>query len=94
MVAGAHNILSAGNSIGSDFLEEAQELLVAVPRVAGIGDLAGGDVQGGEQRGGAVAAVVVAGALGQAGPDRQDGLGPVQGLVIRGKRSGSWCLCW
>ena len=42
-----------------DLLEEPQELLVPVPGVAGVGDLAGGDLQRGEQRGGAVPDVVV-----------------------------------
>ena len=41
-------------------LQELQELLVAVPRVAGVrGDLAGCYLQRGEQRGGAVPLVVV-----------------------------------
>jgi len=34
---------------GGYLLQEAQELLVAVARIAGVGDLAGGGVQGGEQ---------------------------------------------
>src|ERR1700678_1964437 len=41
-----------------DLAEEPQELLVAVPGAASVGDLAGGDFQGGEQRGGAVPDVV------------------------------------
>ena len=45
---------------GGDLLQEPQELLVAVPRVAGVrGDLPGGDLQRGEQGGGAVALVVM-----------------------------------
>jgi len=31
-----------------DLFEEAQELLVVVPRLAGAGDLSGGDRQGGD----------------------------------------------
>ena len=65
-----------------DLLEEPQELLVPVPRVAGVGDLAGGDLQCGEQRGGAVADVVVGGLLRQPGPHRQDRRSPVQGLDL------------
>src|SRR6476659_9049094 len=55
-----------------DLLEETQELLVAVPGLAGVDDLAGGHLQGGEQRGGAVADVVVGGLLRHPGHDRQD----------------------
>src|SRR3712207_9036098 len=50
--------LAVGVGAG-DLPQEAQELLVAVPRLAAGGDRAGGDVQRGEQRGGAVAEVVV-----------------------------------
>jgi hypothetical protein len=39
--------------------EEAQELLVPVPRQAGLGDLAGGNLERGEQGGRAVPDVVV-----------------------------------
>ncbi len=35
-------------------LRKREELLVAVPRVASVDDLAGGDLEGGEQGGGAV----------------------------------------
>ena len=68
---------------GGDLLQEPQELLVAVPRVAGVrGDLAGGHLQGGEQRGGAVPGVVMGPAGGQAGPQREHRRGPVQGLDL------------
>jgi hypothetical protein len=60
-------------------LEEAQEFLVPVPGVAGVGDLAGGDLQGGEQRGGAVPDVVAGLLLGDP-RQRQDRRGPVEGL--------------
>ena len=66
-----------------DLLEEAQELLVAVPGQAGVDDLAGGDLEGGEQRGGAVADVVVRGLLRHPGHDRQDRGRPLQGLHLR-----------
>lgn len=41
------------------FWGEAQELLVAVAWVAGVGHLAGGHFQGGEQAGDAVPGVVI-----------------------------------
>ena len=66
-----------------DRLQERQELVVGVTRIAGIrGDLAGGDLQRGEQAGGAVADVVVGLLLGNALAQRQDRLGPVQGLDL------------
>jgi hypothetical protein len=41
---------------GGGLLQEAEELLVPVPRIAGVrGDLAGRDLEGGEQGGRAVA---------------------------------------
>ena len=46
-----------------DLFHEVQELFVAVPVVAAVGDLAGGDLEGGKQGGGAVAGVVVGGLL-------------------------------
>jgi len=55
---------------------------MAVPVVAGVGDLARGHLQGGDQRGGAVAALVVGGSLWQPRTDRQDRLGSVQGLDL------------
>ena len=61
-----HDVQLAARVGLGDLLEEAQELVVAVPRVAGVGDLAGRDLQGGEQGGGAVPLVVVGGLLGQA----------------------------
>jgi len=55
----AHEVqLALGVGLGY-LLEEAQELLVAVPGEAGVDDLVGGDVQRGEQGGGAVAELVV-----------------------------------
>ena len=53
-----------------------------MPRVAGIGDLAGGDLERREQRGGAVADVVVGRLLRQPGAHRQDRRGPVQRLDL------------
>ena len=63
----AHHVQLAARVFLGDLLEELQELGVAVPVVAGVGDLAGGDFQGGEQRGGAVAHVVVGGLSGSPG---------------------------
>jgi hypothetical protein len=67
----AHEVqLRLGAGLG-DLFEEAQELLVAMPGVAGVGDLAGGDLQRGEQRGDAVAEVVIGLALRDARSHRQ-----------------------
>ena len=44
-----------------DVLEEVQELLLPVPRVAGVGDLSGRDFERGEQRGDAMSHLVVGG---------------------------------
>ena len=56
----AHDVQVNGRVGSGDLLQEPQELLVAVPRVAGVrGDLPGGHLQGGEQRGGAVPLVVM-----------------------------------
>ena len=67
----------------SDEFEEGQELDVGVARVAGVGgDLAGGDFQRSEQAGGAVADVVVGLLLGDPWAQRQDRLGPIQGLDL------------
>ena len=45
--------IEVGGHVGVDVLEEAQELLVTMPRLALGEDLAGGHVQGGEDGGGA-----------------------------------------
>src|SRR4051812_10878706 len=75
---------SSRRGIGDgDLLEEGQELLVAMPVGAGLGDLAGGHLEGGEQRGGAVPDVVEAGRLGMPGPHRQGGCGPLERLDLR-----------
>ncbi len=50
---------------------------MAVPGVAGVGDLAGGDLQGGEQRGGAVPDVVM-GRPSRGGPGRSGRIGAVR----------------
>ena len=55
-----------------------------VPGLAGIGDGAGGGIVGGEQAGDAVPGVVAGLPLGNAGPHRQDRLGSLQDLPIRG----------
>jgi len=56
---------------------------VAVARLAGVGDVAGGDLQRGEQGGGAVPAVVVGAPLDPAQPKRPDRLGALQRLNLR-----------
>jgi hypothetical protein len=65
-----------------DELEEVQELAVAVPWLAGVGDRAGGHLQRREQRGRAVPEVVVGAPLGPARPYRADRLGPLQRLDL------------
>ena len=65
-----------------DAFHEVQELGLAVPVVALIGDLPGGDLQCREQRRGAVALVVMGGLLRQAGPQWQDRGGAVQRLDL------------
>ncbi len=63
---------------GGDLLQELQELVVAVPGIAGIGgDLPGSDLQRGEQRGGAVALVVI-GLPGLGKPGRSASIGAVR----------------
>jgi hypothetical protein len=69
---------------GGDLLQEPQELLVPVPRVARVGDLSGGDLEGGEQRGRAVPDIVMGLRLRDPRPQRQDRRGSVQRLLIRG----------
>src|SRR4051794_16304555 len=66
-----------------DLFEEAQELLMPVPRLTGRGEVAGGDLQRGEQRGGAVPHIVVAAPLGQPGLQRQDRRAAIQSLDLR-----------
>src|SRR6476620_999613 len=65
-----------------DLLEEPQELIRAVSRQAGLGDLPGGHLQGGEQGGGAVPHVVMGPLLRQVRSHRQDRRGPVQRLDL------------
>ena len=67
---------------GGGLLQELQELLVAVPGVTGVGDLAGGGVEGGEQAGDAVPGVVVGLPLGDAASHRQDRLAALEGLAL------------
>ena len=67
---------------GGDLLEEAQELLVAVPGVAGVGDRPGGDLQGCEQAGDSAPGVVVGLPLGDAASHRQDRLAALQRLAL------------
>jgi hypothetical protein len=65
-----------------DLLEEPQELIGAVPRETGLGDLPGGHLEGGDQGGGAVPDVVVGPLLRQVRSHRQDRRGPVQCLDL------------
>ena len=68
----------AGVGVGtSQMLQEAQELLMAVPGLAEPGDLPGRDLERGEQCGGAVTEVVMGALLGMAGLHRHHLLGPV-----------------
>jgi hypothetical protein len=55
---------------------------VAVAVIAGVGDPAGDDLEGRKKGGGAVAFVVVGGALGKAGTQRQDRCGAIQRLDL------------
>jgi hypothetical protein len=68
---------------GVDRVQEAAELLGAVPRRHVGDEVAGGDVQGGVQVGGAVADVVVRPALGHARHERQHRGGAVERLDLR-----------
>ena len=67
---------------GVDVAEEAQELLVAVARLALGDDLAGGHVQGGEDGGRAVADVAVRDAFDVSESQGQQGLGSLQRLGL------------
>ena len=73
--------LEPGVAGGYD-LEEAQELLVAVPGVGAAGDGAGSNVEGCQERHGAVAHAIVGPALDLPGLHRQQGLGPIQRLDL------------
>jgi hypothetical protein len=77
-----HHVQLAARIGTGDLAQEGQELLMAVPLGAGLGDLAGGHLQRGEQRGGAVPDVVRAGGLRMPGPHRQRRGGPLQGLDL------------
>src|SRR3989304_5816817 len=61
----------AGGGGAREPVEEGEDLLVAVARVAGAGDLAGGDLERRVEAGRAVALVVVGHARGLAGPPLQ-----------------------
>src|SRR3712207_6839427 len=53
-----HHVQPPARIGGGHLPEKREELLVAVPLGAGVGDPSGGDLQRGEQRGGAVPDVV------------------------------------
>jgi len=65
-----------------DFLQKVQELLVAMPVVAAVGDLARGHLQSSKERRRAVADVVVGGFLRQPGAQREDRGGAVESLNL------------
>jgi hypothetical protein len=64
-------------------LEEAQELLMAMPVLTETGDLASGDLQRGEQRRGAMTHVVMGAPLSPARLHWQHRLGAIQRLDLR-----------
>ena len=72
--------VEAGGHAGVDVLEEAQELLMTMPRLALGDDLAGGHVQGGKEVGGAMADVAVRDAFDVSEPEGQERLGSLQRL--------------
>ena len=72
--------LEIGRNVGLDVIQELPELSAAVAPVALSDDRPGGDVEGGEQRGRAIALVVMSASLDLAGPQRQQGLGAIEGL--------------
>jgi hypothetical protein len=78
-----HEVQLAGGELAHDPAQEGEELLVAVARLAGGHDLAGGDLERGIEVGGAVSLVVVRAPLGQAGAQRQDRLRAVERLHLR-----------
>jgi len=74
--------LAAGRRRGLDGVEEADELLMAVPLHVAADHRAVEHVQRGEERGGAVPLVVVGHRVGAALLHRQAGLGAVEGLDL------------
>ena len=78
-----HHVQLPARIGGGDLFQEVQELLVAVPLGAGVGDLAGGHLQRGEQRGGAVPDVVRRLPLRRSRSDREHRGGPLQRLHLR-----------
>ena len=70
--------LQIGGNVGVDVLEKAQELLVAVARLALGEDWASGDIQCGEEGGGAGMEVSGRDALDVAGPEGLPGRGSLQ----------------
>src|SRR3990172_5196096 len=74
--------LQVGGDLGVDAPQELPELDRAVPAVRLADDLAAHDVERGEERGGAVATVVVAAPLGDAGSQGQGRLWAGEGLDL------------
>jgi hypothetical protein len=87
-----HHLQRPARGGRGDQLEEGQELAVAMPRLAGVGDAAGGHLQGGEQGGGAVAEVVVGAPLDPSWRQGLDRLGAFQrldlGLLVHPQHDG------
>lgn len=71
-----------GRGVGIDPLEEPDKLLMPVPRHTISDDLAIEHAQGRKERGRAIALVVVGLPSWDAGPQRQQGLRPVEGLDL------------
>lgn len=65
-----------------DLFEEADEVALSVARLAATDDLAGLHSERRKQRDGAMPEVIVRGALGPAGTERQDGLRAFQCLAL------------
>ena len=74
--------IEAGGHAGVNVLEEAQKLLVAMPRLALGDDLAGGHVQGGKEVGGTVTDVAMRDAFDVSEPEGQERLGSLQRLGL------------
>ena len=74
----------ADRRLGLDGVEEADELLMAVPLHAAADDIALDDVEGGEQGGRTMPLVVMGHRAGAPFLDRQPGLGAVERLDLMG----------
>ena len=68
--------------VGVDMLEEAEEFLMAMPRLALAEHLTGGDVQGGEERSCPMSDIVVRDAFDVSEPKGKQGLGALESLRL------------